>query len=416
MEVIGVRIVSDPEAALLALAFIGVGIGLGTLTGLTPGLHVNTVAVVLGAVAADVPGPPHLVGASMLAAGVTHSFLDVIPTLAIGVPDAAMAVTALPGHRLVLGGRGREALRLSTLGSASAILAAVVLGIPVTMAMQSVAPVLDRYLAVVLGAVALALLVTERGSRATVGGALSLAASGILGVATLDLPTGGVVPVGSTLLPLLSGLFGIPVLIYAYDGGGLPPQGSPTVAASPVTVLGWGFVGAVAGALVAYVPGVSAAVAAALSFAVVPRDTGARGFVTTVSGVNTGNAIFALFALVAMGAPRTGVLVAFERARLPPNVPLLLVAMALAAAVSAILVPTLGDRYLAVVGTLDSRHLTAGVGTLVVGLVGLTTGLVGIGLLVVATVVGMLPVRYGARRVHLMGVLLVPLAIRSVTG
>jgi len=416
MEAIGVRIVSDPDAALLALAFIGLGIALGTLTGLTPGLHVNTVAVVLGAVAADVPGPPHLVGASMLAAGVTHSFLDVIPTLAIGVPDAAMAVTALPGHRLVLGGRGREALRLSTLGSASAILAAVVLGLPVTMAMRTVAPVIDRYLAVVLGAVAVVLLATERGARATVGAVLSLVASGLLGVATLDLQTGGFAPGGNTLLPLLSGLFGIPVLVYASDGEGLPPQGSPTVAAAPRTVVGWGFVGAVAGAIVAYVPGISAAVAAALSFALVPRDTGARGFVTTVSGVNTGNAIFALFALVAMGSPRTGVLVAFERARLPPNVPLLLVAIALAAAVSVLLVPTLGDRYLAVVGVLDSRHLTAGVVVLVVGLVGLTTGVVGIGLLGIASVVGLLPVRYGARRVHLMGVLLVPLAVRSVTG
>lgn len=416
METLGLRVLANPPAALRALAFVAAGIALGTLSGLTPGLHVNTVAVVLGAVAADVPGPPHLVGASMLAAGVAHSFLDVVPTLAIGVPDAAMAVSALPGHRLVLGGRGREALRLSAVGSASAVLLAAVLGVPVTVAMVHVAPMLDRHLAVVLAVVVTVLVATEPGGRARVGAVLTLVASGGLGVLTLDMATGGVAPGGDTLLPLLTGLFGIPVLVHALDGDGVPPQGGATVSATRGETLGWGALGASAGAVVAYVPGVSAAVAAALSFSVVPGSTGDRGFVTTVSGVNTANAVFALFALVALGSPRTGVLVAFEQARLPPNLPLLFVAIVFAAAVSVVLVPVLGDRYLRVVGRVDPRRLTAGVGALLVAIVLVFTGLPGLGLLAAASLVGMLPPAYGARRVHAMGVLVVPLAVQSLGG
>lgn len=416
METLGIRVVVDPAAAALALGFVAAGIALGTLSGLTPGLHVNTIAVVLGAVASDVPGPPHLVGAAMLAAGITHSFLDVVPTLAIGVPDAAMSVSALPGHRLVLGGRGREALRLSAVGSASAILVAGVLGLPVTVAMRALVPLIDRFFPLLVGGVVAVLLVTEPDSRGRIGGMFALAASGLLGVLTLDAPTAGLAPGGGTLLPLLSGLFGVPVLVHAASGAGVPPQGDTTISGTRPRTLGWGSVGAIAGAVVAYVPGISAAVAAALAFAVVPRETGARGFITTVSGVNTANAVFALFALVAVGTPRTGVLVAFERARLPPNLPLLLAAVGMAAAVSFVLVPVIGDRYLRVVGAIDPERLTVGVGALLVLLVAVFTGPIGVAILGVASLVGMIPPAYGARRVHLMGVLFVPLAIRFLTG
>jgi putative membrane protein len=98
------------------------GIALGTCSGLVPGLHANNVALLLAAVASSLPGEPRLAGAAIVAAGVTHTCLDVVPALALGVPDPAMAASALPGHRRVLNGRGREAIRLSALGSASAVL------------------------------------------------------------------------------------------------------------------------------------------------------------------------------------------------------------------------------------------------------------------------------------------------------
>ncbi|MFB6134629.1 MAG: tripartite tricarboxylate transporter permease, partial [Halanaeroarchaeum sp.] len=356
MEVIGVRIVTQPGNGLVTLGFIGAGILLGAISGLTPGLHVNTIAVIMASVAPHIPAPPHLIGASMLAAGVTHSFLDVVPTLAIGVPDAAMAVSALPGHRLVMGGRGHETLRISAIGSATAVIAAAVFGVPVTLFMRALGDQVDAALPFLIVGIAVLLVATEPGPRGKVGGILALAASGILGLVLLDVPASGVLPGGDVLLPLLSGLFGVPVLVHAYYGAGVPRQGGPAIAWTRRAALGWGMVGATSGAIVAYVPGVTAAVAAAMSLVLMPTETGDREFVATVSGVNTSNALFGLFALVALGTPRNGVLVAFERAKLPPNVPLLLLAMLLAAAVSFVLVPVLGDRYLRVVGSFDPRR------------------------------------------------------------
>jgi putative membrane protein len=402
--------VASPTATLALLAAAGAGVGLGTVSGLVPGLHANTFALLLAAAADSLPGPRLYVGVAMLAAGVTHTFLDVVPALALGVPDPAMAASALPSHQLVIEGRGREALRLSALGSGLAVVFAVPLAVPLTLVMERVYPLLRPRLPVVLAAVAVLLVGTERGRRQRAGAACSLAGSGLLGIALLDAPVTGALPVSDVLVPLFSGLFGAPVLLAAIEGDGVPPQADAAVATPPRTVGVLAGVGTLCGGAVGYIPGVSSAVAATLALGLV-ADRGPRAFVVTTSGVNTATAVFALCALVALGTPRTGVLVALDRAEVPLVLPALLAAVAVAAVAGAILVPTLGDHYLRVVGRLDPTYLSLSVVAVLVGLSALFAGPVGVGAFGAATLVGHLPPRFGARRATLMGVLLVPLAL-----
>ena len=405
---IGVSIA--PETTFVTLAFVAAGIFLGTLSGLVPGLHANNFALLLAGFAPSIPADPQFVGAAMLAAGVTHTFLDIVPALALGVPDPAMAPTALPGHTLVLQGRGREALRLSALGSALAVALAVPLALPVTVLMQRIYPTIAAHLTLVLGTVSVLLVVTERTTGARLGAALALGGSGVLGILTLDVPAGGVLPAGDMLAPLFAGLFGAPILIEALQGGGVPPQADARVTTSRRFVLAVGFVGTLAGALVGYLPAISSAIAAAGALVVLPHR-GPRAFVVATSGVNTANTVFALFALVALGNPRTGVLVALESAGVPHNLPLLLGTVGIAAAAGFVLVVAVGDAYLDVVGSLDNAVLSVGVLLFLCVLVVAFTGPVGLGVFGVSTLVGLIPARFGARRMTLMGVLLVPLAL-----
>jgi putative membrane protein len=399
-----------PGVTVALVLSIGAGVGLGTLSGLIPGLHANNFALLLAGFAPSIPAPPQYVGAAMLAAGVTHTFLDIVPALALGVPDPAMAPTALPGHRLVLQGRGREALRLSALGSLLAVGFAVPLAVPVTLAMQHLYPTIAANLTLVLGTVAVLLVVTERTTRARLGAALAVTASGLLGVFTLDVPTGGVLPAGDMLAPLFAGLFGAPILIEALGGDGVPPQGDRQVTTSRRFVVAVGFVGTLAGAIVGYLPGISSAIAAAGALMVLPHR-GPRAFVVATSGVNTANTVFALFALVTLGNPRTGVLVALENAGVPHNLPVLLGSVAIAAAAGFLLVLLVGDRYLDVVGDVDNAALSVGVLAFLCLLVAAFTGLVGLGVFALSTAIGLIPARFGARRMTLMGVLLIPLAL-----
>ena len=77
-----------------------------------------------------------------------------------------------------------------------------------------------------------------------------------------------------------------------------------------------------------------------------------------------------------------------------------------------VLVPMLGDRYLALVGRLDPTRLAVTVLCVLVGLSGLFAGPIGIAACTAATAIGLVPARFGARRANLMGVLLVPLALQ----
>jgi len=405
-----IRATAEPLAAAGLLAAIAGGVGLGTVSGLIPGLHANTLALLLASTAGQVPGPRLYVGAAMLAAGVTHTFLDVVPALALGVPDPAMAAGALPSHRLVIEGRGREALRLSALGSGGAVLLAAPLSVPVTLLMEQFYPFVSAHLSLFLGGIAGLLVITESGISRRVGATLSVLASGGLGLVVLDAPASGVLPVADVLVALFSGLFGAPILLAAIDGEGVPPQADPAVTTPRRAVAALAVVGTLCGAVVGYLPGVSSAVAATLALGLTSAR-GPRAFVVTTSGVNTATAIFALFALVTFGDPRTGVLVALDRAAVPLALPSLLAAVAIAAVVSAALVPLLGDRYLRTVGRLDPAWLSVGVLAGLVGLAAVFAGPLGIGIFAAATLVGHIPPWFRCRRANLMGVLLVPIAL-----
>lgn len=411
---LGLQVVFDPHGTLLFVCFAVGGVGLGTASGLVPGLHANNFALLLATVASALPGDPLLIGVAMLTAGVVHTFLDIVPMLALGVPDAAMAITALPGHRLVLAGRGREALRLSAIGSALAVAVAVPLAIPITWLMIHSYPSIRAHLWIVLGGVVCLLVITESTSEAAVGGLLAFCLAAALGWVSLDVTPEAPLGAGSMLTPLLTGLFGAPILLDAMDGGGVPPQADAKLTMARQDLGLTAGAGSIAGAIVGYLPGISAAIASVIALPAVPNRDVDRGFIVATSGANTANTVFALFALVALGTPRTGVMVAVDNTDVPLVVPVLLGAVVVGAACGVLLVVAVGDIYLRTVGQTDYTRVSTAVLIFLCGLSFVFTGWIGIVVFVASTVVGLVPPRFGARRVHLMGVLIGPLILRTV--
>jgi len=105
------------------------------------------------------------------------------------------------------------------------------------------------------------------------------------------------------------------------------------------------------------------------------------------------------------------VTVAIDRAEVPFALPILLVAAATAAACGFALVLLVGDAYLRIVGNVDYTRLSVGVLGLLAGLSYAFAGAFGVGVFVVSGALGLVPPRVGARRVHLMGVLIGPLIV-----
>lgn len=412
-------LVVDPQLSAAVLAWTAVGVVIGSLSGAIPGLHANNFAFLLAGVAPAVPGPPLLVGVAMLAAGVVHTFVNAVPAMALGVPDAEMALTALPGHRLVLAGRGHEAIHLSAVGSLLAVVFAAPLSIPLTWIVVRIYPIVIEHLALVLGAVVLGLVGAERRPRRGIAAGLSFGLAAVLGIVTLDVQPSAPLDAGGVLAPLFAGLFGAPVLIDALGGGGIPPQEEPRLRVSRSVLAVTALAGTIAGAIVGYLPGISAAIAAIAVLVVLPGDGSVgtaddRGYIVATSGVDTANTVFALVALVALGQPRTGVMVAVAETEVPLDVPVLLAAILLAGVCGFVIVIVGGEYYLTLVARVEYATLSLSVLGVLLALSWLFTGVVGIAIFLVASLVGLVPVRLGVRRVHLMGVLLGPLILASV--
>jgi TctA family transporter len=143
------------QAAILlgaVILFTLIGCGFGIITGLIPGIHVNNVALMVLALQATLVGfsiallgawnPSTfeiaiIISALIIGCLVTHTFLDIIPSVFLGAPDADTALSVLPGHRLMLAGRGYEAIKCSALGSFGSVLVALVALFPARLLMGS---------------------------------------------------------------------------------------------------------------------------------------------------------------------------------------------------------------------------------------------------------------------------------------
>ncbi|HIH40355.1 MAG TPA: hypothetical protein HA221_02175, partial [Halobacteria archaeon] len=106
---------------ILLLVSILIGFLLGLFTGLLPGIHVNNIALILVGLSPLFPVSSFYMAIILFSNYIANTFFDIIPSIFIGAPDEETAMAVLPGHKLLLEGRGIEAIRLSAIGSALSI-------------------------------------------------------------------------------------------------------------------------------------------------------------------------------------------------------------------------------------------------------------------------------------------------------
>ena len=96
---------------------------------------------------------------------------------------------------------------------------------------------------------------------------------------------------------------------------------------------------------------------------------------------------------------------------MPTNLAYLLIALLLGGALSYFLTLKVGKLFAKHFANVPYALIVKLTITLIVILVFLFTGITGILILVVATLIGLLPVEWGVRRSHCMGVLLIPIIL-----
>ncbi len=451
-----------PAAATLAAALLAALAGalLGCVSGLVPGLHSNNMAIVLAAVAAplvavvtlgvlepDQGGVALVVSAAVVACAIAHTVANIVPSIFLAAPEGDTALTVLPGHRMMLAGRGLEALRVSVASSLVALLACMLLLLPVRMAF---APPMDLHgrLRPWLGPGLLlvsALMIASEARRASdrrrvlspraacATAVLVFLGAGVLGHSVV-FADGALLADGQGdyggFAALFIGLFGTPTLILAiaFPLSAPPDQGDAGHGGRGSPSLPAVLRGTLAGAVVGWFPGISSAQATILAVSREDGDggdsiRGARRFIAGVSAVNTANALFNLVALATFLRVRSGAAAAVQDLSgwtaapwgdgllPPPGVALLLLAAAVGGVVAAPVTLVTGRLASRVASRLAEGRSLLFVLLVLGGCCWAFGGQAEFGVLAVSTALGMVPPLLGLMRVHLMGAITLPLAI-----
>ena len=295
-----------------------IGVILGTISGIIPGVHANTLAGILLSLQVallSLLGPLALAGA-MFAALITHTFVDAIPSTFLGIPDADTSLAVLPAHALCLEGNGEEAVRIAALGSACAMVIAVPLSVLCFLLLPALQPYFDWWIGILLIASIGYMIVTSEAP----GWALGIfVVSGLLGAFSLHYAflswhtlAGG----SAILMPLLTGLFGISVLLTSSQGK-MPEQHFRGIRMEDRTILKCSVLGTAAGVAVGWLPGLSTASANGVLASVIGYEKDRRAYILATNAANTANAFIGLAALFALSRMRNGVMVALSELPMP---------------------------------------------------------------------------------------------------
>lgn len=353
---------------------------------------------------------PVALAAALMGALITHTFLDIVPTTFLGVPDADTAISVLPAHALCLEGHAEEAVRIAAQGSAAAIIAGIPLSLLFFMVLPLLQPLIDWWIGILLIFIAGMLVI-----RAEAPG-FSLAiflAAGLLGLFTFQYSFLAWHAMGSSgiLMPLLSGLFGLSVLLTASQGP-LPEQSYQGLDLDSKTIVRGGILGTCAGSMVGWLPGLSTATANGVLSVLIGYDHDRRAYLFATSAANTANALTGLAALYAMGRMRNGVMVALASLKMPPFTALL--AAATLAAFLAYLLTIWCSRRASWFNHRNARRINQVVISFIVLLSFVLTGPFGILILLLATMLGLVPHLLNIPRVTCMGAVMVPVILFSL--
>lgn len=438
----------------LVIIFCVLGVFLGVATGLLPGLHVNNIALILLSMSGSIvalSAPLSSFGISehfvfllicgfIIAVSISHTFHDALPTTFIGAPEEDTALSVLPAHNLLLQGRGYHAIAYSALGSFGAIVMCILIFYPLRFLIGSplfLYSILQGIMVWVLIAISIMMLATEKakidefgnkGKMPSIVGILFAIfvffLSGVFGLVILDFEVGS--PIGlqaPVLFPALAGLFGVPTLLNSLMTKPVIPEqkiekltlDAEEKKSSILSVI----TGSLAGILVSIIPGITSATGTILAMNA-RGESGNEQTIVTLSSVNTASAFSVIVVLFVILRPRSGAALAVNELivveewtalTIPTDLIYLLMFLVLGGTLSYFLTLKIGKVFAKRFSHVPYPLLVTLTILMITVLVVIFTGILGVLILITATFIGFLPVFWGVRRSHCMGVLLIPIII-----
>lgn len=390
-------------AEILALFL---GILAGTITGLTPGIHVNLVSAFLISSSAFFLAitSPIAIAVFIVAMTITHTFLDFIPSIFLGAPDEDSVLSVLPGHEMLNKGKGYEAVILTLYGSILGIIIIFLL----TPFFLFILPLFYLYIKTIMFFVlvlaSLYLIIREKSITAF----MIFLLAGFLGLATLNLN------MKESLLPLLTGLFGSSSLITSImKKTKLPEQKITNFKKIKITkkeLLSSGLAAILSAPLCSFLPALGSGQAAVIGTDIT-GETSRRQFLILLGAINTIVAGLSFIALYSIQVARTGTAVAIQEILenfSSPDLIIILITILISGIFASFLTIFLAKFFSRKISSINYQKLSIFILIFLTIIVLIFSGFLGFLVFIVATATGLTTILTGVRRTNLMASLMLP--------
>jgi len=394
------------------LVALALGILCGIITGLVPGIHVNLVSVLLVSFSSVLLAytSPLVLAVFIISLAITHTFLDAIPSIYLGAPTEAQALNVLPGHRLLLKGLGHNAIMYTVIGALGSLLLSILLFPIFIFSMEKLSPLVSIMVGYLLIGVMAYMILKDKGKR--LKALVVFLLSGALGLLVFSIPN-----LKQPLFPLLSGLFGLSILIESLRQKSVIPKqksapltlSKKNLAKSVSAASGMGFVAA-------FLPGFGSGQAAIVATNAV-GDIGDEGFLTLVGGLNTASMAISIAAAYILQKARNGAIVAVNElmGSVGFKEMVLFMGVALAAGgIAALLTIYLSKVFAKYIVKVNYTKLLSGIIIFITLLTLYFDGFIGFTILLTATAIGLVTTTFGVGKNHLMGCLILPVILYFV--
>ncbi len=375
----------------------------GMLAGLLPGVHVNLASALI--LHASLNKDPAWLGVFIMSMAFSQSVYDYFPTASLGIPSAESILTLLPAQQLARQGKLIGVLRLSILSSLSAGM--IILTLSLTTLIPHIISLLSMLFTRPAKLLILSILlilphIPPRWDKLFI---LSLASM----TGLISLPH-------AWLMPLLSGLFGMPSLIILLkeEAARLEhatqqlPLHSPTLVSSLLIA-----------SLMSFLPGVGSAYAVYLSMLIFPSTRLPERLVMVNSIASTVTYAFSIPTLYQLGRARNGAVATLKQLGMPLSMHeaiLITLTSLLLASLTAYALSSVYARLISTLLARASRWIALGF-IMFISLLTLSLhGLPGLVFLIACTLIGLTAVQWGTPRIILLSSLLTPVLMLLVFG
>ncbi len=389
--------------SLAIISALFLGIFLGIFTGILPGFHINLLATLLLSISAFllIYFSPFTLSIFIISIAITHIFLDSLPSTFLGAPNEDYALASLPAHALLLQGNAYQAVIYITIGALSSIAIFAILSPLLIPFSQFLYPLISKFIPYILIAASTFIILKERNKLLAL---LIFLLSGTLGLSILN------TPINQPLLPLLSGLFGVSILILSIRNKPIiPPQKTDFPEINKKQFAKAALSGFLSSIFLGFLPAITSSQSStiAASFQKLKRNA----FLILTGFTSASFAMLSIIALFSISKTRAGFLVVIsqllEKINFQQTATFILTAL-ITASLAALITIKLAKYFSGIINKLNYQFICIIALLFIITLTTIISGFIGLLILATAASLGIIPQLNRISKLTLIGSLILP--------